>query len=75
MKVSTALRLKAIFDCLYFGIVPSFVYEKNCHYKGVSYWNHLMMNMRSIPAWVTMDGINEEDVKFVSLKHTYIRGR
>lgn len=73
MHVSLSLRTKAIFDCLWFGIMPSWLYEDKCHYGSVSYWNHLMMNIRSIPAWVTMDGINEEDVAFVSQKHRYIR--
>ncbi len=76
MKISLAVRAKAIFDCLYFGFVPSVVYEKECHYKGISYVDHLLMNLRSIPAWIdteSADSANEEDVAFVLQTDTYIR--
>ena len=39
-------RLKAIFNCLWFGILPSWVYEKECHYKySQTYFNHLKYNL------------------------------
>ena len=45
-------RLKAIFNCLWFGILPSYIYEKECHYKkhgdgenAFSYFDHLKLNM------------------------------
>ena len=45
-------RLKAIFNCLWFGILPSYIYEKECHYKkhgdgenAFTYFDHLKLNM------------------------------
>ena len=45
-------RCYAVFKSLYFGIVPSYLYEKNCHYltngKGMnikSYVDHLLLNL------------------------------
>ena len=45
-------RLYAIFKSLYFGILPSWFYEKKCHYlehgenMGIkSYFDHLVLNM------------------------------
>lgn len=44
-------RARAIFNSLYFGIVPSWFYEKKCHYKrfndeGVNnYFSHLKLNL------------------------------
>lgn len=50
--LSRSERNYAILKCLYFGILPSFTYEKNCHYArngegmGVSnYLGHLRINM------------------------------
>lgn len=46
-------RVYAIFKSLYFGFIPSWFYEKDCHYAedGESmnmknYSNHLIMNIR-----------------------------
>ncbi len=67
------LRLKGIFDCLYFGFVPSFVYEKESHYKGkCSYWFHLRMNLRFAWHWATFQeskGLRE----LATQKTTYLR--
>lgn len=45
-------RCYAVFKSLYFGIVPSYLYEKNCHYlrngDGMnikSYVDHLLLNL------------------------------
>lgn len=39
-------RSKAIFNCFYFGIMPSWVYEKKCHYTGhFTYYSHLKHNL------------------------------
>ena len=39
-------RAKAIFNCLWFGILPSWVYEKECHYKySQTYYKHLKYNL------------------------------
>lgn len=40
-------RLIAIFNCLWFGILPSWVYEKECHYQYTqTYLNHLKYNLK-----------------------------
>ena len=50
--MTTKQRCYAIFKSLYFGILPSFIYEKECHYKRngegmdvYSYYEHLKVNM------------------------------
>lgn len=44
-------RIFAIFKCVYFGILPYWVYEKTCHYRKTgegcevyTYLDHLKMN-------------------------------
>ena len=51
-NLSSSERLYAISKALYFGILPSWFYEKNCHYSkngegmGIkSYTDHLVMNL------------------------------
>lgn len=40
-------RLVSIFNCLWFGILPSCVYEKDCHYKySQTYFMHLRYNLK-----------------------------
>ena len=45
-------RVYAIFKCVYFGILPSWFYEKECHYirngEGMdikNYLSHLLLNL------------------------------
>ncbi len=45
-------RPLAIFYCLFYGILPWFLYEKECHYKGMSYLEHLIMNLDVIRDWL-----------------------
>lgn len=52
-------RLFAIFKALYFGVCPSWFYEKNCHYlkdgEGMnirSYLDHLIINLYIIKSLV-----------------------
>ena len=33
MSLTKIERTKAIFNCLWFGLLPSWIYEKECHYK------------------------------------------
>ena len=62
---STDTRLRAIFCCLYFGIMPWQVYEKDHHYKGMSYWNHLVMNLEMAWQWIgQLDTITQEELDF-----------
>lgn len=50
--LTTKERLYAITKCLYFGILPSWFYEKKCHYlksgEGMNiktYLDHLLINL------------------------------
>lgn len=47
-------RSIAVFNCIYFGVVPSYVYEKKCHYSGsFTYLEHLVHNLRIAKLLVT----------------------
>ena len=39
---------KAIFYCMWFGLLPWRFYEKTCHYEGMSYLEHFMLNVRRV---------------------------
>jgi len=56
------MKLRAIFCCFYFGIVPWWIYQKKCHY-GRGYWNHLKLNFQQIKIWIT-DKYTKEDIDF-----------
>ena len=53
MALTKIERAKAIFNCLWFGLLPSWIYEKECHYKihhdegTTTYLSHLFMNLRT----------------------------
>ena len=72
MKVS--LKTKAIFDCVWFGLMPSTVYEDECHYAGeCSYWEHLKMNCRLAIRWI--NGTQTEGMEAMAKKKTtYVKG-
>ncbi len=46
------MRIRAIVCSLYFGIMPSFVYEKVCHYKD-GWYAHMIRNLKQAWKWVT----------------------
>mgnify|MGYP003451633122 CR=1 FL=1 len=46
------IRIKAIWCCLFYGLMPWWVYEQECHYKGDSYWQHLVMNVKYAGVWI-----------------------
>lgn len=56
-NVNGRMRIKAVFCCLYFGLLPSWVYETRCHYSsaaisgGMTYWEHLKINLRRARLW------------------------
>lgn len=58
------MRLRAIFCCLYFGVVPSFVYEPKCHHNG-TYLTHLKLNLEMVLIWLFFQE-TQEDVEFES---------
>jgi hypothetical protein len=45
-------RIKAIACALWFGILPWQCYELECHYKGMSYLNHLLLNLGLALKWM-----------------------
>jgi len=46
------VRLRAIFYCLKFGLLPWWAYEKARHYE-CSYWQHLLINAEYAWVWLT----------------------
>jgi hypothetical protein len=57
------MRLRAIVCCLWFGTMPWWVYEKSCHYQGMSYMKHLLLNYEQVLVWLFFRE-TEEDREF-----------
>jgi hypothetical protein len=57
------IRIKAIYYCLKYGLLPYWLYEKECHYKGTSYLQHLLINIKYACVWITFNE-TEEDIEF-----------
>lgn len=47
------VRLRAIGYCLWFGLLPWQVYEDTCHYEGMTYKGHALMNVKIMLRWLT----------------------
>lgn len=62
LAVCLPMRLHAIACALFYGLAPSWVYEKERHY-GCSYWTHLGMNLGLAWRWATWRE-TAEDRKF-----------
>lgn len=45
------MRIRAIFCCLYFSIIPWWMYEKKKHYRR-SYLLHLKLNLETALGWL-----------------------
>lgn len=45
------MRIKAIWNCLKYGLLPWWVYEKEKHYDS-SYWQHLWINLTYAWRWL-----------------------
>lgn len=58
------VRLKAILNCLYFGLLPWWMYEKKRHYD-CSYVYHLVINIQHAWRWATFHE-DESDKEFES---------
>jgi hypothetical protein len=56
------MRAKAIGAALFYGILPSRLYERNRHYAG-SYLAHLWLNLQIAGRWATW-GERHSDVRF-----------
>jgi hypothetical protein len=47
------VRLRAIGYALWYGLLPWWCYEQECHYAGMSYGAHLLMNLGYAWVWAT----------------------
>ena len=66
-------RSVAIFNCIWFGVMPSWVYEKKCHYKGhFTYRTHLVHNLK-IAKLLIVDQVPERHHNFHRSKAKYFR--
>lgn len=57
------LRLRAIARCFFYGLVPWRLYERRCHFRGMSYGEHAALNLRLAGRWAT-GGEDASDVRF-----------
>ncbi len=64
------LKLKAICSCVWFGIMPYWVYENECHYD--NYLSHLVFNLKYMFKWILND-IDESDIKFMSTTFVWVK--
>lgn len=66
-------RAVAIFNCLWFGIMPYWIYEKKCHYKGhFTYMGHLVHNLK-IAKSLVLNTVPERYHNFHRSKAKYFR--
>ena len=56
------MRIRAIFCCIYFSVVPWWVYEKEKHYERTC-WKHIKLNFGQIKAWLLKQE-TQEDIDF-----------
>ena len=56
------MRIRAIFCCIYFSVVPWWVYEKKKHYKS-TYFKHIKLNFEQLKVWLLKQA-TEEDIEF-----------
>lgn len=49
------IQTKAILCALWYGILPWCLYERECHYEGWTYRQHLCHNLRYAWGWLTYD--------------------
>lgn len=62
MKPGWRVRLKAIWYCIYFSVLPWWMYEKEKHYR-CSYLYHLWINLSMIIRWITFTE-TDNDIEF-----------
>jgi hypothetical protein len=46
------MRTRAIICCLWYGLLPWWCYEQQCHYAGESYGAHLLRNLCCAWRWL-----------------------
>ena len=68
------LRIKALFDCLYFALVPYWVYEDSPHYgeERGAYLHHARINWRVAKHWLTFSE-TESMIQLAKAKTTYVK--
>lgn len=68
-------RYRAVFCCLWFGVLPWWVYEAKPHYD-CGYWAHLWLNLRYAWVWITGMETPEDDEfeRTVNARPNWIRG-
>jgi hypothetical protein len=47
------MRFRAMVCALWYGVLPWWLYERRCHYPGMTYGQHLCLNLRYANAWAT----------------------
>lgn len=47
------IRIRAIYYSLKFGFLPWWLYESACHYRGMSYLEHLQLNINYALVWAS----------------------
>jgi hypothetical protein len=57
------IRINAIACALWYSILPWGLYEKECHYKEMSYWRHLTLNLQYAWRWLTFSE-TADDIAF-----------
>ena len=56
------MRIRAIFCCIYFSLVPWWIYEKKKHYRR-TYWRHIKLNFGDAKTWL-LRRETQEDIDF-----------
>ena len=56
------MRARAIFCCIYFSLMPWWIYEKKKHYRR-TYWKHIKLNFGQIRLWILKQE-TQEDIDF-----------
>ena len=56
------MRFRAIFCCLYFSILPWWIYENKKHYRR-TYCKHIKLNFSQIKVWI-LSQETQEDIDF-----------
>lgn len=56
------MRIKAIWNCLKYGLLPWWTYEKEKHYN-CGYWQHLWINLTYACRWLLCKE-TDSDIQF-----------
>ena len=56
------MRIRAVFCCIYFSLMPWWIYEKKKHYD-TNYLKHMKLNLSQIKVWLLKQE-TQEDLDF-----------